>query len=245
LNDQPEPGAVVAISAVGEAPDLMHKIRPEWQAKNLIDRVRRILPVDPSSACQRLLNAAIRDLRDKILIVGVGIASEAAKTAKPRLPPIDNAEDIESYSTANLIRLAYRIGLLNRAEWRKMTRVYDIRKDLEHEDAEYEASYEDVVYTFTTCIEAVLSKDPITLIEVSEVKQIISAAGPVTPDNSGLLTDFEHAPDQRQQEILHILVSTALSGAEVDLVRENAYLMLQQLSVLTRDNVRLAVAKTS
>lgn len=240
--EQSKTGAVVATSVVDETPDLMLKIRPEWQAKNLIDRVRRILPADPSSACQRLFNAAIRDLRDKIIIVGFGIAAEAAKTAKPKLPPIDNAEDIESYSTANLIRLAYRIGLLNRAEWRKMTRVYDIRKDLEHEDSEYEASYEDVVYTFTTCIEAVLSKDPITLIEVSEVRQIIEASGPITPD-SGLLTDFEHAPDQRQQEIIRILVSTALSDSEVDLVRENAYLMLQQLCALTRDNVRLAVAK--
>jgi hypothetical protein len=46
---------------------------------NLIERARRLLPVDPSSACQRLFNAAVRDVRDKILIVGVGIAREAAK----------------------------------------------------------------------------------------------------------------------------------------------------------------------
>lgn len=240
-------GVVVAASAaavttIDDVPGLMQRIRPEWQAKNLIERVRRILPVDPSSACQRLFNAAVRDLRDKILIVGVSIASEAAKTAKPKLPPIENAEDIENYSTAYLIRLAYRIGLLSRAEWRKMTRVYDIRKDLEHEDSEYEAGFEDVVYTFTTCIDAVLSKDPITLIEVSEVKQIIEASGPITPD-SGLLTDFEHAPDQRQEEIVRILVSTALSSSEVDVVRENAYLMLQELSGRTRNGVRLAVAK--
>jgi hypothetical protein len=129
----------------------MVRIRPEWQAKNLIERVRRLLPVDPSSACQRLFNAAIRDLRDKILIVGVGIAGEAAKTAKPRLPSIESPEDIENYSMAHLIKLAHQIGLLSRAEWRKMTRVYDIRKDLEHEDAEYEAAFGDVVYIFATC----------------------------------------------------------------------------------------------
>lgn len=123
-----------------------------------------------------------------------------------------------------------------------MTRVYDIRKDLEHEDSEYEAGFEDVVYTFATCIDAVLSKDPITLIEVSEVKQVIEATGPITPD-SGLLTDFEHAPDQRQEEIVQILVSTALSSSEVDVVRENAYLMLQELNERTRNGVRLTVAK--
>ncbi|MFF7459609.1 hypothetical protein [Kitasatospora sp. NPDC008115] len=233
----------VAVTTMGEVPGLMQKIRPDWQAKNLIERVRRILPVDPSSACQRLFNAAVRDLKDKILIVGVGIAGEAAKAANPKLPPIQNAEDVERYTTSNLIKLAYRIGLLSRAEWRKMTRVYDIRKDLEHEDSEYEASFEDVVYTFVTCIDAVLSKDPITLIEVHEVKQIIEASGPIALD-SRLLTDFGHAPDQRQQEIVQVLVSTALSGTEADVVRENAYLVLQELRELIRNGVRLAVAKT-
>ncbi|MFF4918927.1 hypothetical protein [Streptomyces tendae] len=232
----------VAVTSIDEVPGLMERIRPDWQAKNLIERVRRILPVDPSSACQRLFNAAVRDLKDKVLIVGVGIAGEAARAGNPKLPPIQNTEDVEHYSTANLIKLAYRIGLLSRAEWRKMTRVYDIRKDLEHEDSEYEAAFEDVVYTFATCIDAVLSKDPITLIEVSEVKQIIEASGPITLDTR-LLSDFEHAPDQRQQEILQILVSTALSGSEADVVRENAYLVLQELRELTRNGVRLAVAK--
>lgn len=66
---------------MGNVPGLMQRIRPEWPAKNLIERVRRILPVDPSRACQRLFNAAVRDLRGKILIVGVGIAGEAAKAA--------------------------------------------------------------------------------------------------------------------------------------------------------------------
>lgn len=242
-----EEGVVVVATSVGvatidEVPGLMQKIRPDWQAKNLIERVRRILPVDPSSACQRLFNAAVRDLKDKILIVGVGIAGEAARAANPKLPPIQNAEDVEHYTTSNLIKLAYRIGLLSRAEWRKMTRVYDIRKDLEHEDSEYEAAFEDVVYTFATCIDAVLSKDPITLIEVHEVKQIIEASGPITLDTR-LLADFEHAPDQRQQEIVQVLVSTALSDSEADVVRENAYLVLQELRELIRNGVRLAVAK--
>jgi hypothetical protein len=49
---------------------LLAKVRPEWQARDLIGRVRALLPVDRSSACQRLLNAAIHDLRQKILITG-------------------------------------------------------------------------------------------------------------------------------------------------------------------------------
>lgn len=223
-----------------EVPALMGQIRPQWQAKGLIERVRRLLPVDPSSGCQRLLNAAIADLREKVQIAGIDIATEAA--AAHRLPPITGSESIENYSTAKLIDLAYRMGLLSRAEWRKMTRVYDIRRDLEHEDVEYEAGIEDCVYIFKTCIEAVLARDPVTLIRVSEVKQIIAASGPVAAD-ADLLADYEHAPDTRQLEILKFLLSMALSDSEPDLVRENAYVLLQELNSTTRDAVRVDLAK--
>jgi hypothetical protein len=54
---------------------LLAQIRPSWQAKALITRVKALLPVDPSSACQRLLNAAIHDLRDKIIIAGLDVAA--------------------------------------------------------------------------------------------------------------------------------------------------------------------------
>ena len=32
--------------------------RPEWQARNLITRVKRLIRVDPSSACHRMFNAS-------------------------------------------------------------------------------------------------------------------------------------------------------------------------------------------
>ncbi len=138
------------VQATG-APALLDKIRPHWQAKSLIDRVRRLLEVDPSSACQRLLNAAIHDLREKVVVAGIDIAAEA--TNQHKLPPVSKAEDIENYSTARLIDLAYRMGLLTRPEWRRVCRCYEIRRDLEHEDDEYEAGVEDCVYIFKTCIE--------------------------------------------------------------------------------------------
>jgi hypothetical protein len=69
------------------AEELLARIRREWQAKNLIERVRRIVPVDPSSACQRLLNAAIQDLRQKIVRAGLDVAKEAALLFK--LPPVE------------------------------------------------------------------------------------------------------------------------------------------------------------
>jgi hypothetical protein len=218
----------------------MAQIRPQWQAKGLIERVRRLLPVDASSACQRLLNAAITDLREKITIAGIDIAKEAA--AANRLPPVNSPDDVDHYPTAKLLDLAYRMGLLTRPEWRRLTRAYDIRRDLEHEDSEYEAGVEDCVYIFKTCIEAVLSKDPVNLIKVAEVKQVIEAAGPAAPDLQ-LLEDYEHAPDRRQLEILKFLVSTSLSGDEPELVRQNAFAVLRAVSVLTRNGVKIELAK--
>ncbi len=215
-------GRAVEVAVASDMPALMTQIRPQWQAKGLIERVRRLLPVDPSSACQRLLNAAIADLREKIKIAGIDIAKEAA--------------------VAKLLDLAYRMGLLTRPEWRRLTRAYDIRRDLEHEDSEYEAGVEDCVYIFKTCIEAVLSKDPVSLIKVAEVKQIVEAVGPAAPDLQ-LLEDYEHAPDTRQLEILKFLVSTSLSDDEPELVRQNAFAVLGAISGLTRDAVKVELAK--
>ena len=76
------------------APELLSKIRPQWQAKDLIRRVTRLLTVDPSSACQRIFNAAIHDLKEKIVIAGLDIAGEAARQHK--LPTIARPEDFEN-----------------------------------------------------------------------------------------------------------------------------------------------------
>ena len=83
---------------------LLERIRPAWQAKDLIERVRRLVGIDPSSACQRLFNAAIHDLREKVVVAGVDIAREAAKLHG--LPPVERDEDVENYSPAKLIDLA-------------------------------------------------------------------------------------------------------------------------------------------
>ena len=66
--------------------DLLSQVRPHWQAKNLIQRVVRILPVDPSSACQRVFNASIHDLVEKIIVAGIDIAAEAATPFFMKVP---------------------------------------------------------------------------------------------------------------------------------------------------------------
>src|SRR5207248_9587412 len=88
---------------------LMTRVRPDWQAKSLIERVQRLLPSDPSSACQRLLNAAVHDLREKVVVAGLDIAEQAAKQAK--LQPVTKAEDVENYSTDKLLDLAFHMGI--------------------------------------------------------------------------------------------------------------------------------------
>lgn len=232
------------ISTIQEAgvPSLLQAIRPQWQAKNLIERVRRLLPVDPSSACQRLFNAAIHDLKEKIVLAGIDLASEAAKQAQPSLPPVNKPEDVENYSTSNTIDLAFRIGLLKRADWRRISRCYEIRRDLEHEDDEYEAGPEDCIYVFKTCIEAVLSVDPIQPLKVKDVKEIVEQAQPIAPA-AELLHDYSQAPISRKEEIMKFIMSISLDTTHSEIVQQNSFLMLSHLASQTPTEVLLTLAK--
>ncbi len=220
-------------------PQILTQVRPVWQAKDLINRVKKLLPVDPSSACQRLFNAGIHDLREKIVIAGVDIAADAAKQFK--LPPVNNPEDIEHYQTSKIIDLSYRMGLLSRPEWRRVSRCYEIRRDLEHEDDEYEAGVEDCVYIFETCVNVILAKDPIHLIRVTDVKELVEEPQPAVPAES-LLTDYEHAPQPRQEEILKFLTAVAIDEEQAELVRQNAFTFLKHFSDITQNQVKLTLA---
>lgn len=237
--DEIVPIANVALVKASEVPALLQLIRPAWQAKDLIDRVRRLIDVDPSSACQRLFNATIHDLREKIIIAGIDIARDAAKQHK--LPPIEKPEDVEEYSPSKLIDLAHRIGFLTRPDWRRLSRCYEIRRDLEHEDDEYEAGVEDCIYIFQTCINVVLSKDPIHLIRVADVKDLIEQPNPAIPAPS-LMEDYQHAPQPRQEEILKFLVAIALDSTKAELVRLNAFSFISRFSTLTHNPVKLTIA---
>ena len=234
------PNANMEIIEASGVNDLLSQIRPHWQAKNLIQRVTKLLPVDPSSACQRLFNASMHDLREKILYAGVDIAAEAAKQHK--LPPISNAENILNYSTPRMIDLAYRMGLLSRPEHRKILRVYDIRKDLEHEDDEYEAGVEDCVYIFRICIDVILSKDPIELIKLTDIKEIVENSEATTL-NASLLEELEHAPEPRQLEIYRFLISSSFNVELPDVVRHNCYMALYSLKPLAHNQVLIVCAR--
>jgi len=228
------------MAVVSDVKGLMLQIRPEWQSKNLVQRVMKLLPVDPSSACQRLFNAAIHDIKKKILIAGIDIAKEAA--AANRLPQINRPEDIEDYNVSKTIDLAYYMGLLSRPEWRRITRVYDIRRDLEHEDDEYEATIEDCFYIFKTSIEAVLAKDPIEVIRLTDIKEIVEKPTAITLDHT-VREEYAVAPPVRQVDIYKFLISTALNDKHPDIVRQNCYISLGVLSPLTKDQVKIEVSQ--
>jgi hypothetical protein len=220
--------------------NMLDIIRPVWKGKGLIKRVERLLPVDPSSACQRLLNAAIVDVREKIITIGIDIAKEVAKAYN--LPPIEKEDDImENYSTYNIIDLSYRIGILRRSEWRRIQRCYEIRRDLEHEDNEYEAVLEDCFYIFKSTIEVVLSQDPIELLRVKDVKQIVEEALRITVSEE-LLQNYDHAPELRQKEIILFLISTIKNSGQPDIVRENAIELLRHFKSKTKTQVVIASA---
>jgi hypothetical protein len=244
--EQDRSHALIATEAKGEivaaagAPALLARIRPEWRAKGLILRTTRLLEVDPSSACQRLFNAAIADLRQKIIVAGLDIAKEAA--ARFRLPSITKEEDVsENYTVSRIIDLAYRIGILARPEWKKIVRCYDIRGDLEHEDQEYEADVDDILYIFKNCIELILERDPVEILRVDDIQKLVQS--PAAPTVSGhILEDYDRAPLIRQKEIVESLINLALDSKKPDIVRQNAMGLLENFRPITKDTALIELA---
>lgn len=227
----------VVSKEVATSLEMLNDIRPAWKAKKLIERVEKILPSDPSSACQRILNAAIYDLRDKIVVAGIDIAQQVAKDNK--LPIINNEDDVlDNYSTAKIIELAYKMGLLTRPEWRKISRAYEIRRDLEHEDYEYEADIADCLYIFKPCIDIILSKDPIRPLRVTEIKDIVEKPQLIKLEIS-VIKDYERAPQTRQDEIYKFLISNSLNVKNAEIIRSNCISALNSLRDKTLNKVLL------
>jgi hypothetical protein len=233
----PNPNSQLILSS--GVPSILENIRPQWKAKRLIERVRNLLASDPSSACQKILNAAVQDLREKIVLAGIDIAKEAVSQNK--LPPISRPEDIEDYSVQNVINLSYYIGLLSRPEWRRVTRCYEIRRDLEHEDDEYEAGVEDCVYIFKTAIDVVLSKDPIQILSVSDIVELIDSPTPIMISKE-YIEDYEKAPKVRQLDIMKLLIGKYVDQKSLEIVKDNSITAIKYLSQHTNSSTNLDLA---
>jgi hypothetical protein len=168
------------------------------------------------------------------------VAQEAASLNG--LPQAKKPEEIHEYSTTHTLDLAYHMGLISRPEWRRLKRAYDIRKDLEHEDDQYEAGVEDCVYVFRTCIEIVLSRDPVSPVRVADVKDIIESPKNVALSKE-VLEDFSSAPDTRQLQIAKFLISVSRDDKKSDIVRQNAVEALRSLRPHVRKSARAQIGQ--
>lgn len=133
------------------------------------------------------------------------------------------------------------MGLLSRPEWRRITRCYEIRRDLEHEDDEYEATVEDCIYIFKTCVEVVLAQDPLELIKVADIQAVIDSPTSVTPSVE-MVENYQKAPHPRQLQITELLVNTALDSKKSDIVRQNSMEVLRHYKDITLPQVKIDIA---
>jgi hypothetical protein len=75
-------------------------------------------------------------------------------------------------------------------------------------------------------------------LKVKDVRNLIEQPSSIVPDET-LLTDYERAPQPRQEEIMKFLLSVALDKNQSDLVQQNAFLTLSHLQSRTHNQVIL------
>jgi len=219
---------------------LFDDVREIWKDRNIIKRSLLLLKVDPSSACQRIFNAAIFDLKEKLILLGIDLIKTAVRIHK--MEEINTTDDIKDYKTRNIIELSKNIGILSEVERSRMQRVYDIRNDLEHEDIVYEANESDVIYVFQTCIETVLSKDPIKVLRVSDIQKLIESKDRVYPEYS-MVEDFKTTMGTNQLEIVEQLIGISLDERKDEVMIENAFNTLNAFGEHIQNDVKLSLIK--
>jgi len=87
-----------------------------------------------------------------------------------------------------------------------------------------------------------LAKDPIEVIRLTDIKDIVEQPSAVTLDHT-VREEYEVAPVVRQVQIYKFLISTALSEKHPDIVRQNCYISLGELTKLTKDQVKIEVSQ--
>ncbi len=95
---------------------------------------------------------------------------------------------------------------------------------------------------YLTCIDVVLSKDPVELIKLTDIKAIVESVEATTL-NESLLEEFVYAPEPRQLEIYKFLVSSALNVELPDVVRQNCYMALYTLKLKVQNPVLITCAR--
>ncbi|MFC1862644.1 PAS domain S-box protein [Thermodesulfobacteriota bacterium] len=152
---------------------ILDGIRPSWKTRNLVSRVERLFDIDLNSACQRLFNAAIQDLREKILLTGV--ESIHKTTTLHDLPPISNDQSLKYYPILNLIELAHVLDLLSGEERKSILQCSRIFCDLAQENDE-EVDARDILFLFKACVTCLLDKESVQIAEGLKGKRTLDAA---------------------------------------------------------------------
>lgn len=106
----------------------------------------------------------------------------------------------------------------------------------------YEAGVEDVVYIFKTCIDVILANDPVQIIKLTEIKEILESPNPVSLEQA-VIEDYRQAPIPRQIDIYKFLISSALDTRQPDIVRQNCYNALGTIKEDTDNKAILEVSK--
>ena len=113
---------------------------------------------------------------------------------------------------------------------------------MEHEDDEYVAEIEDIVYIFKSSIQIILSKDPVEIIKVDDINELIDSPT-LLSITTEILEEFEKAPDIRQKEIIEHLINISLNSKKADIVRQNAMEVVRNFQPLIRNNVKVELGQ--
>ena len=158
ITTDPFPSSLPAMPAdVLHLSGILEGIRHDWKKRNLAPRIERLLEVDVSSACQRLFNATMQDLREKLVTAGMESIHKAATLHG--LPPITGYHMLTYYPVLNLIELADVLDLLSGEERKRIMRCYQIICDLSQEDDGQRVDAGDILFLFEACVACVLGKE--------------------------------------------------------------------------------------
>ena len=97
---------------------------------------------------------------------------------------------------------------------------------------------------FKTSIEAILSKEPVELLRIGDVQEVVNSDEPASP-TAQFLKDYQSAPEPRQFEIAAFLVNTAINSKNADIVRQNAVELLRSFEPLTKQQVKSRLGNRS
>lgn len=206
----------------------LDRIRAGWRCHPAVEQIRALLPTAPERAMRLLRELAETDLRDKAARAGPAVAEAAARLA--RLPRIAAVDELRSYAIDDLLDLACAMGLLDRAERRRLDRAWSSgRATAPDEDA------------FLACIDLVLAREPVAPLRGITLDMVMAAL-PGSGWTKELILNFASAPDQAQIQIENLLMQLVGDDSRPAPIRDAALTGLRILNAAARRSARSRIA---